>query len=498
MQPVRGKNPILMTDIPDPDVICVDGTFYMITTTMHFMPGGEILRSYDLINWEHASYVFDSIDGTAGQRLEGDEHIYGKGMWAGSIRHHGGEFYVAFSCNDTQKTYIYRSPSVNGPWTRIVTEGFYYDLSLLFDEDRVYVVHGNKDVYITELDKDLKAPKEGGLKRLLVSDTQAKILGYEGSHIYKIDGRYYLFLIHSLPDRWRRVEAMFSADSLDGEFVGGDILDTDLGDRHDGVAQGGIVEGPEGVWHAVLFRDNGALGRIPVVVPVRKENGGFTFETDIREIETTSLRPDYKYRPLVGSDDFRGISDDKEEYGSFGFKSFWQFNHEPDLSLVDRDPEAGIVTIRTDKLSSDMTHARNTLTQRTVGPCCSAEVTVDLSSLSEGDTAGLAILQGKYAYVGITRRNDGYHAVMYSEDKEIESFAIGENEIRLRAECDFEDGRDEVRFLIDTGDGFKAIGDAHKMQFTLDHFTGARFALFVMSEKTVGGQAAFSDFRYFR
>ena len=470
MQPVRGKNPILMTDIPDPDVICVDGTFYMITTTMHFMPGGEILRSYDLINWEHASYVFDSIDGTAGQRLEGDEHIYGKGMWAGSIRHHDGEFYVAFSCNDTQKTYIYRSPSVNGPWTRIVTEGFYYDLSLLFDEDRVYVVHGNKDVYITELDKDLKVPKEGGLKRLLVSDTQAKILGYEGSHIYKIDGRYYLFLIHSLPDRWRRVEAMFSADSLDGEFVGGDILDTDLGDRPDGLAQGGIVEGPEGVWHAVLFRDNGALGRIPVVVPVRKENGGFTFETDIREIETTSLRPDYKYRPLVGSDDFRGTSDDKEEYGSFGFKSFWQFNHEPDLSLVDRDPEAGKVTIRTDKLSSDMTHARNTLTQRTVGPRCSAEVTVDLSSLNEGDTAGL----------------------------EIESFAIGGNEIRLRAECDFEDGRDEVRFLIDTGDGFRSIGDVHKMQFTLDHFTGARFALFVMSEKTVGGQAAFSDFRYFR
>lgn len=498
MKPVRGKNPILMTDIPDPDVICVDGTFYMITTTMHFMPGGEILRSYDLINWEHASYVFDSIDGTVGQRLEGDEHIYGKGMWAGSIRHHGGEFYVAFSCNDTQKTYIYRSPSVNGPWTRIVTEGFYYDLSLLFDEDRVYVVHGNKDVYITELDKDLKAPKEGGLKRLLVSDTQAKILGYEGSHIYKIDGRYYLFLIHSLPDRWRRVEAMFSADSLDGEFVGGDILDTDLGDRPDGLAQGGIVEGPEGVWHAVLFRDNGALGRIPVVVPVRKEYGGFTFETDIREIETTSLRPDYKYRPLVGSDDFRGTSDDKEEYGSFGFKSFWQFNHEPDLSLVDRDPEAGKVTIRTDKLSSDMTHARNTLTQRTVGPRCSAEVTVDLSSLSEGDTAGLAILQGKYAYVGITRRNDGYHAVMNSEDKEIESFAIGGNEIRLRAECDFEDGRDEVRFLIDTGDGFRSIGDVHKLQFTLDHFTGARFALFVMSEKTVGGQASFSDFRYFR
>ena len=41
-------------DYPDPDVIRVDDTYYMISTTMHFMPGGVILRSYDLVNWEIA------------------------------------------------------------------------------------------------------------------------------------------------------------------------------------------------------------------------------------------------------------------------------------------------------------------------------------------------------------------------------------------------------------------------------------------------------------
>ena len=53
------KNPILDMDYPDPDVIRVDDTYYMVTTTMHFMPGCDILRSYDLINWEHAAYIFD-------------------------------------------------------------------------------------------------------------------------------------------------------------------------------------------------------------------------------------------------------------------------------------------------------------------------------------------------------------------------------------------------------------------------------------------------------
>ena len=268
---VLGVNPITKMDFPDPDIICVDNTFYMITTTMHFFPGGEILRSYNLVDWEHAAYVYDKLDSTPAQRLCGDEHIYGKGMWAGCIRYVNGEFYVAFSCNDTHKTYLYRSPSIDSEWRKSVIEGFYHDLSLLFDDDgRIYIVYGNKNVYITEIESDLSGPKEGGLHRLLLSDEGNEILGFEGSHIYKIDGRYYLLNIHSLPDRWRRVQSVYSSDSLEGEFVGGDVLDDDIGISDAGVAQGALVEGPEGHWNAVLFQDSGAIGRIPVVVPVTR------------------------------------------------------------------------------------------------------------------------------------------------------------------------------------------------------------------------------------
>ena len=63
-------NPITRLDYPDPDVIRVDNTYYMVSTTMHFMPGCEILRSYDLVNWEHASYVYDVLDSTPGQKIE--------------------------------------------------------------------------------------------------------------------------------------------------------------------------------------------------------------------------------------------------------------------------------------------------------------------------------------------------------------------------------------------------------------------------------------------
>ncbi|MBR6102504.1 MAG: family 43 glycosylhydrolase [Ruminococcus sp.] len=79
----KGTNPITGMDHPDPDVIRVGDTYYMIFTTMHFFPGGEILRSYDLINWELCAYIYDRLEHTPGECLEGEETVYGHGMWAG-------------------------------------------------------------------------------------------------------------------------------------------------------------------------------------------------------------------------------------------------------------------------------------------------------------------------------------------------------------------------------------------------------------------------------
>ena len=69
------KNPILWMDYPDPDVIRVGDTWYMINTTMHLMPGGEILRSRDLTHWEHAAWLYDILEDSPGARLEDGKGI---------------------------------------------------------------------------------------------------------------------------------------------------------------------------------------------------------------------------------------------------------------------------------------------------------------------------------------------------------------------------------------------------------------------------------------
>ncbi len=523
-------NPVTRLDYPDPDVIRVEDTYYMVSTTMHFMPGCEILRSYDLRNWERVTYVYDTLDSTPGQKLEGEENIYGKGMWAATIRYHKGTFYVCFVANDTHKTYLYTAKDIEGPWEKHTIEGFYHDCSLLFDDDdKVYIAYGNKNIYITELNDDLSAPREGGLHRLAVSDEGTPGLGYEGTHFYKINGRYYLFFIHSRWDRWRRTEACFVADSIDGEFVGGEVLDDDRGYCDQGVAQGGIVDTPDGKWYGVLFQDHGAVGRIPVLIPVTWKEG-LTVHREAKPEEQSewlveapfpvfgdggripekfaveSTRSGYIYQPLVESDDFKGE-----------LKTCWQFNHEPDKALISQDKEKGSWKVTTDKVCTALTQAKNMITQRMLYPGCAAEVTVDGSGLKDGDFAGICALQGCYGAIGLARR-DGklYLAVrgVESQDSSLQPLAKNENcevelisvpfeeeRVRLRLEADFTEMRDVASFYYRSA-AFKMrnpwvkLLDNHKMYFKMDHFTGCRFGLVTYSTKVTGGSGEFGDFVY--
>lgn len=519
----RPINPITKADFPDPDVIRVGDTYYMATTTMHFMPGCEILRSYDLLNWEHLTFVYDRLDSTPGQILEGEQNIYGQGMWATTLRYHKGRFYICFVANDTHKTYLYTADSITGPWKKSNIEGFFHDCSLLFDDDgKVYIVYGNREIYLTELNDDLTAPREGGLHRMIVKDSDETRLGYEGSHFYKINGKYYVFFIHSLVGEWRRTEACFVADSLEGEFKGCDVVNDDMGYCYQGVAQGGIVDTPDGDWYAVLFQDRGAVGRIPVLIPVRFENDFPVFGEGgkIPEVfETVSTRPGYEYEPLLQSDDFKVPANLSKEdrarlYGSFGFKSVWQFNHEPDLTLVKHDSEEGSVEITTGKLCANVSQAKNTLTQRMMYPGCLGEVTLDVSNLQEGDYAGLCALQGYYGFVGVTIRDGQNYLVMVNRETpygekmgyvrdtepgcEWEAVPFDGNSVRLKIAVDFTDMKDEAKFYYfdSAKKEYRSIGKTHKLYFKLDHFTGCRFGLFAYSTKVTGGSAKYTNFVY--
>jgi len=136
---------------------------------MHTMPGCPIMRSRDLKHWELVGYVFDRLEDNDGHNLADGKGVYGQGSWAPSLRYHEGMFYVAFSCNDTGKFYLYRTDDIErGGWRRTTIPRLFHDPSLLFDEGRVFVIYGNGDIYITELTPDLTGVREGGLNQLML------------------------------------------------------------------------------------------------------------------------------------------------------------------------------------------------------------------------------------------------------------------------------------------------------------------------------------------
>ncbi|WMJ86591.1 glycoside hydrolase family 43 protein [Anaerocolumna sp. MB42-C2] len=510
------NNPIIYSDFPDPDVIRVQDTYYMISTTMHFMPGGVILRSFDLIHWEIISHVYDELDNTPGQRLAGDSSIYGKGMWAASLRYHKGTFYVCFVANDTGKTYLYHSEDIMGPWRKQNVRGFYHDCSLLFDDDdRVYIVYGNKEIYLTELDADLNGPKINGLHRMIVKDKEDIRLGYEGSHLYKIYGKYYIFFIHWLSDgTGRRVESCFSSESLEGEFTGGDILDDDMGYNNAGVAQGGIVDTPDGEWYAMLFQDHGAIGRIPVLVPVFWVDDfpvmGIEGKVPLN-IEVKSTRPGYVYKPLTESDSFYYEPD---ENGEVHLKNVWEWNHTPEHTLWSLTEKPGVLRIHSGKISPNVGLAVNTLTQRMTGPACEMTVTVDGGRLKNGDYAGICALQGCYGFIALTKEEEKYYLVMVAKELDPVESIWGEpggdrkpgrefgripflgNKVTLKVYADFETNVDTAEFYyLDKGQ-WNRLGIKHQLYFRLDHFTGCRVGLFLYSTKETGGMADYYNFIY--
>ena len=486
LYPVSGSAYVTASDFPDPDVIRVEDAWYMISTTMYFLPGGVLLRSFDLLHWEVCGHVFDRLEDNPAWRLEDGKNIYAAGMWAASLRYHKGTFYAVFCANDSRKTYLFRAADPAGPWERIGTEGFYHDSSLLFDDDgRTYIVHGNTRIRLTELKDDLSGPKPGGLDRVIADSGPGGFLGYEGSHMYKINGRYYLFVIHSRKERWRRVESCLRADSLTGEFTGRIIFDDDLGYRSAGIAQGPVFDGPDGRWWALWMQDMGAAGRCPVLIPLRWEDGWPVPEKARARVTAFSTRPGYIYAPLA------------PESAPFTDRNVWEWNHLPDPAGYAAD--GGTLTLTARRTSPSLPQTQNILTRRAVFPRTSVSVRLDGGGLKDGDTAGLCCLQAQWRFIGLKRDGDALQIVYGEEGRRPErllALPAGVTCAALHMDMRFwDEPEDTVYFRAEAGGKETPVRSA-PMHFSLKHFTGNRPGLFLTAEKAAGGTAVFTGFAF--
>ncbi len=484
------QNPILWADVPDLDVIRIGDVYYMSSTTMHFDPGVPIMRSTDLVNWQIVNYVYATYADGDKQNLTNGQDEYGQGSWASTLRYHKGKYYVLFMSYGTGKTYLYQTTNIEtGPWVGTIFDRSFHDASLLFDDDdRVYLTYGGGDIRVIELTADATTIKPGGLDQIIIPNA-GSIAGVgglpaEGSHIYKIGGKYYIFLI-SWPTSDMRTELVYRADRIDGPYQGQVIL------KNAGIAQGGVVDTPDGRWYAMLFQDHEAVGRIPYLIPVTWHDGWSV----LSDPQSTGIAAS-RSMAIAASDDF-----DRPELGFV-----WQWNHNPLPGYWSLTERPGYLRLTTGSLGTSILDARNTLTQRTFGPTCTGTIAIETDHMKDGDYAGLAAFQFYYGLVGVKMTGAARSIVMVrgstndpkqtSTQLEVVNIPITQTRVYVRVVMDFREKIDNATFYYSLdGVQWTTIGDTVHMVYSMPHFVGYRFALFNYATKTTGGYADFEDLR---
>lgn len=524
-------NPLFYDEFSDPDIIRVGEDYYLAGTTMHCTPGLVILHSKDLVNWKFLSYCFDRFNMGDEFRLDHGKEAYGQGIWAPCIRYHEGKYYV-FSNINGHGMQVFISGTPAGPWEHINMGGNIYDLSVLFDDNgKIYAVHGYDEVKMIEIEKDFSGYVENS-ERIIIPHGNA--MG-EGHHIYKIKGKYYIISADYSPIG--RMQCA-RADCIEGPYettaisvketlgtervhwvnnvgLGSPVPENDFSfkiskpSKNDmGCAtlhQGGIVDLPNGDWWGVSMLDFRAVGRTISLSPVTWVDGwpyfglpnnlGRTPRTWIKPDVATSVEP---HAPFQRSDDFENKT----------LQPIWQWNHESDntrWSLI-----RGKLRLHTVP-AKDFLWAKNTLTQRGIGPVSVATVTLYASCLKEGDIAGLALLNIPFAYIGLICEDDKLKLRWYSqaEDKRIDTKVEGEchggnekttlykypnGKVYLRITGNFDNDIAQFSYSID-GTNYINVGDSVLMPYQLKTFQGTRYALFAYNTKgEPGGYADFDDF----
>ncbi len=510
------SNPVIWADVPDVDVIRVGDTYYMVSTTMYFSPGAPIMKSKDLVSWEICNYVYDTYEQGDVQNLTNGKHDYAHGQWATSLRYHNGTYYVFFGSYGSGKSYIYQTKDIeNGTWTRSEISGMYHDASLFFDDDgRNYLIYGGGgNIEIKELNAEMTGFKQGGASKRLFSTGLDNLAG-EGAHVHKIGDYYYVFII-AWPSNSGRIELCYRSKDLLGTYEGKTVLNSGVGSYGSGVAQGGIVDTPDGKWYGMLFQDHGSVGRIPVLVPVTWENGWPMMGVNGKAPVTLTVDTDYTGTSLVKDDDFSYASNDD-------LALEWQWNHNPDNTAWSVTARSGYLRLTNKTLATNIMNARNTLTTRTEGPSCSSVIKLDTTGMKAGDHAGLSAFQFKYGNVGVyvaddgskkiyMSNNGGYSsssAVTDSRDNIVEQVNLNGNEIYLKVDFLFNtitaDGSssnniDRANFYYSyDGNNWTKIGQELSMVYDLKLFTGYRSGIYSYGTKNTGGYADIDFFDYER
>ncbi len=430
--PAVYRNPVLPADYSDPDVIRVGGSYYLVASSFHFSPGLPVLKSKDLVHWTILGHVLPNLSfapeydlpgpvptNDAGARMPRDQRTVGQryagGVWAPSIRHHAGKFYVYFP-TPNEGIFMSTATRAEGPWSppvQVIAGPGYEDPCPFWDDDgQAYLVHGKVGagpLVLHRMSNDGTKVLDAGTT--IVEDPK-DLPVLEGPKLYKRNGWYYIFApiggVETGP------QAVLRARNIWGPYEHRVVLSpgkTALKGPH----QGGWVETPSGQGWFLHFNSAGAYGRIVHLQPVTWKNDWPFIGEPIPGAgpDAVSGQPVLQHAmPDVGGR-FPPVSPQTSD--AFSGKTLgpqWEWNHNPDDTRWSLTKRPGFLRL-TGGPAINLVSARNTLTQSLQSERSVITTRVDVRGLVEGQRAGLAMFGAGIGAIGVIRK-DGQNRVVLS------------------------------------------------------------------------------------
>lgn len=386
-------NPVLFADYSDPDVVRVGNEYYLVSSSFQESPGLPILHSTDLVNWTIIGHALDTLPSAIYSRPQ-----FGNGVWAPSIRHHNGTFYIYYGDPDIG-IFLVRTKNIRGTWEQPVLvekgKGLIDPCPLWDDNGDAYLVHAwaksragfNSMLTVHRMNAEGTAVTDTGS---FVFDAHEKHPTMEGPKFYQRNGFYYIFApAGGVKTGWQTV---LRGDSPFGPFKDSIVLQQ-MGTPVNGPHQGAWVEDISGNSWFIHFQDKGAYGRIVHLQPMKWQNDwpvmGENGAPVMGAIKPASTKPSKRIIPQT-SDDFSS--------SQLGLQ--WQWNANKRTKWYSLAARKGALRLHAVSRLSDVNNILgnpNILLQKFPAPSFSVTVTMDISRLARGEHAGLIIAGMEYS-----------------------------------------------------------------------------------------------------
>jgi len=504
------KNPIMETQCQDSDIIRVGDTYYMMTSTCHFVPGMDILKSKDLVNWEFSNPIMPAPITFDKDFDTGNNYTMANFLtWAGSFGYNG-EYYFAYWCHYNKRfsnppgtpLIVYaKAKSMEGPWSepREITwangksinssdPGVMWDL----ETRQAWLACCGGKIYQMSWDGDkVLQNKDDGIA--VVPET----LRGESAKLYKFDGMYYLMNTHALPAKENVREQVFSrAKSMAGPWESRVVLENGNGtDRCP--AQGTLLKLDDGSWWFThqLARGKPEIrynGRPQMLEPVAWKDGWPLIGVDTDGNGIGEVIWEHK-KPINGFPVTALATDDDFSKPELGLQWYWRYNPKMDRwSLTERPGflrlKACVSLPVNDKGS--LKKLPNLLCQRLMGKHGNVMTAkIDFSGLVNGQEGGFHISSGAHNAIGVKKDDKGALRLFFKSDAASSNKTmVAQKEIGLQQpevwlQARVEEGLATFFYSLD-GETFTPLGD--QVRLVMAGFVANAVGFYTMNTEEKG------------